>query len=156
MTVHFYYKYKEDIVKQLQYFYAKELKDLDEIRQQKAQLDEAEHQIRMYYEDLRTAIADISEVSKGEVLYEEGEDFILQLTIHKNYLKFIRTPHAIEVVIGRHRIRENDTEVLIESYIVPGDKRCVIKKKGTMHQGSHFDSGSIDAYMREIFGHKQV
>ncbi len=153
MSKHFFYDYKEDLIKKLNTRYAKELAEVRQEHHEKAMLDDAEKEVRNYFRGVYTEMKDLIEASRGEITYDEGDEIILTLTIHKNFIRFIRTPKSIEVKIGIFNKEENLVESVIVGYIVPGEKTCKIKKLGKIHEGGSFDINTISAFMREAFGH---
>lgn len=153
MSKHFFYDYKEDLIKKLNKKYTKELTELHNEQREQNQLDEAEKAIRSYFQTVNAEMSDLIKASKGEITYDEGEEIILTLTIHQNFIRFIRTPKSIEVKIGIYNKEEDLVESVIVGYIVPGEKICKIKKLGKIHEGGNFDENTLSSYMREAFGH---
>lgn len=156
MTVHFYYNYKEDLVKKLRDHYDGELKKKDEDKRDQLQLDEAEKLILNYFKSIKNDIDDLAEVSSGEVKYEEGNGFISMFTIRENYIKFTRVGKTIEVKVGNYIPEEDIVESTVLANIICGDKKCKIKKRGKIHDGSNFDENTINYYMREAFGPLEI
>lgn len=155
MSKFFSYDYKEDLIKRLNIKYAKELAELHHEQQEKAQLDEAEEDIRAYFRIIHNEMKDLIVASRGEITYDEGDEIILTLTIHKNFIRFIRTPKSIEVKIGKYNKEEDLVESMIAGYIVPAEKGCKIKKLGKIHEGGSFDDNTLSSFMREVFGQKE-
>lgn len=153
MSKHFFYDYKEDLIKKLNKKYTKELADLYEERREQAQLDDAERMVRTYFQGVHNEMKDLIKASNGAVSYDEGEEIILTLTIYHNFIRFIRTQKSIEVKVGIYNKEEDLVESVIMGYIVPGEKACKIKKLGKIHEGGSFDENTISSYMREAFGH---
>jgi len=153
MSKHFFYDYKEDLIKKLNKKYANELTKVYDERREHEQLDSAEQMIRSYFQQIRDEMEDLIEASNGEITYDEGDEIILTLTIHQNFIRFIRTSKSIEVKIGIYNKTEDLVESVIMGYIVPGDKSCKIKKPGKIHEGGNFDENTLSSYMREAFGH---
>lgn len=152
MTVHFYYNYKEDLVKKLKDHYEMELKKSADDKKDQLQLDEAEKLIRNYFNSVQSDIEELEMVSAGEVKYEENEGFISQFTVEQNYIRFTRLGKTIEVKIGVYIPEEDIVESTVIANITCGDKKCKIKKRGKIHEGSSFDENTINYYMREAFG----
>lgn len=153
MSKHFAYDYKEDLIKKLNKKYATDLTAIYKERQEQAQLDVAEEVISGYFQVVYNEMKDLIEASRGEISYDEGDEIILTLTIHKNYIRFVRTAKSIEVKIGVYNKEEDLVESVIVGYIVPGEKSCKIKKLGKIHEGGNFDESTLSSYMREAFGH---
>lgn len=152
MSKFFSYDYKEDLIKRLNTLYAKELTELHHEQLEKAQLDAAEQDVRDYFRNVHTEMKDLVIASRGEITYDEGDEIILTLTIHKNFIRFIRTPKSIEVKIGKYNKEEDLVESMIVGYIVPADKGCKLKKLGKIHEGGSFDENTLSSFMREAFG----
>ncbi len=152
MSKHFFYDYKEDLIKKLNVKYAKELAELHHEQQEKALLDQAEEDVRAYFRIVHNEMKDLILASRGAIAYDEGDEIILTLTIHKNFIRFIRTSKSIEVKIGKYNKEEDLVESLIVGYIVPGEKSCKIKKLGKIHEGGSFDENTLASFMREAFG----
>lgn len=153
MSKHYFYDYKEDLIKKLNKKYAEELSKVYEERREQTQLDDAEEMIRKYFRIVHDEMKDLIAASNGAITYDEGDEIILTLTIHHNFIRFIRTPKAIEVKIGIYNKVEDLVESVIMGYIVPGEKYCKIKKLGKIHEGGNFDENTLSSYMREAFGH---
>lgn len=152
MTVHFFYNYKEDLISKLKEHYANELRMKAEDEKDQMQLDEAEKLILDYFNSVQSDIEELTLVSGGEVTYEEADDFIAKFTVNKNYIKFTRVGKTIEVKIGKFLEDEDIVESNVIANVVCGDKKCKIKKRGKIHDGSNFDENTINYYMREAFG----
>lgn len=155
MSKNFFYDYKEDLIKKLNKKYATELAKVHEEHREQTQLDTAEELIRKYFRIVRDEMEDLIEASQGGITYDEGDEIILTLTIHQNFIRFIRTPKSIEVKIGIYNREEDLVESVIMGYIVPGEKVCKIKKLGKIHEGGNFDENTLSSYMREAFGNLQ-
>jgi len=153
MSKHFFYEYKEDLIKKLSKRYAAELAAVQEAHREKAMLDETEAHIRGYFRGIQAEMSDLIEASKGQITYDEGDEIILTLTIHRNYIRFVRTEKSIEVKIGTYNAVEDLVESVIVGYIVPGEKACKIKKLGKIHEGGTFDDNTLNSYLRDAFGH---
>lgn len=155
MSIHYFYNFREDLVKGLNDFYKDEIKNMLEEKKEIEQLDDSEAIIRKYFKILKSELKDVIEASDGEVFLIEGEEGskeIVHFKIRGNYVKFKRSEKSIEVRIGYY-VKENDiVESKILCYIVPGDKKAKIKKIGKAADGSSFDDGAINHYLREAFG----
>ncbi len=156
MTVHFYYNYKEDLVKKLKDHYEEEIKKNAEDMKDQLQLDEAEKLILNYFKSVKNDIDELAEVSSGEVVYEEGNGFVSMFTVRQNYIKFTRVGKTIEVKVGNYVPVEDIVESTVLANIICGDKKCKIKKRGKIHDGSNFDENTINYYMREAFGPLEI
>lgn len=152
MSKHFYYDYKTVLAEKLEKKYERELILLSLNRKKQAQLNAAQRIIEEYFEALSKELADTIIVSKGEIEILKDDNIILKFTMFKNYLKFTRFERAIEVEIGEYIPETNIVEARINSNIIPSDKRCVVKKIGKVHDGSHFDGNTLNYYMNEAFG----
>ena len=151
MSLHFFYDFRDDLVKRLNETYSKEIEELNKERAQEHQLTDATMTINNYFGTIHESLKDVIEASDGEILIESEGELITRITIHKNYLQFFRKPKSIEVKMGYYIPEVDLVEDIILSNIVPGEKRCKIKKIGKIHSGGSFDEGSIDYYMREAF-----
>lgn len=152
MSVHFFYNYREHLIKQLKGHY----EDIVALKQQddalQLQLDEAEDIIRKYFEVINLELSEVMEASNGDIkLMDELDDAILRFSIMDNYIKFVRKPQAIEVEIGRFQLDMGMVETYILAYIIPGEKKCRTRMVGKVHEGGSFDENTINFYMREAF-----
>jgi hypothetical protein len=153
MSKHFFYDYKVELEEQLGKKFRRELKQLEEERAFQTQLDEAQQVIETYFKVLESSLSDIILISDNKVqLIREGS-MIVQFKMFDNYVKFTRFDHAIEVEIGDFDRQTKIIEARIISNIIPGEKRCVVKRIGKVHDGAHFDDKTINFYMNEAFGH---
>lgn len=152
MSKHFFYDYRGDLQAQLSKVFRRELNVLEKERNKQAQLDVAQSIIENYFSELENTLADIICVSNGRVQVIRNENMIIQFKMFDNYLKFTRFEHAIEVEIGEYDLATQIVEAKINSNIIPSDKKCVVKKIGKVHDGSHFDENTISYYMNETFG----
>ncbi|MGB3367629.1 MAG: hypothetical protein WBA54_09075 [Acidaminobacteraceae bacterium] len=153
MSVHFYYNYKEDLVKQLKEHYSEDIKRTKEEKREQNQLNDVEKYILNYFKDIKAEIAEVIDSSKGAIVIDlENELSIVEFTIGENYLKLVRKEKSIEVIVGNY-VEENDmTESTVLGYIVPGEKKAITKKLGKIHDGSHFDESTLSYYLRSAFG----
>lgn len=152
MSKHYFYDYKNELHDQLTKKFKNELNALKEERNRQSQLDTAEKIIRNYFEELVDSLADIILISDNKVQMTSEGSKIVKFTLFDNYLKFTRFDHAIEVEIGIFDETTRIVEARIISNIIPGDKRCVVKRIGKVHDGAHFDDKTINFYMQEAFG----
>lgn len=155
MSIHYFYNFREDLVKGLNDFYKDEIKNMLEEKKEIEQLDHSEELIRKYFKVLKKELEDVIEATNGDVFLiegEEGSSEIIHFKILGNYIKFKRAEKSIEVRIGYY-VKENDMiESKILCYIVPGDKKAKVKRIGKAADGSSFDDGAINHYLREAFG----
>ncbi len=152
MSVHFFYNYREHLIKQLKEHYATIVASKKEDDLLQLQLDEAEAQIRDYFDVLKEELEEVLLAAGTEVMLEtESDEFLLKFTVVQNYLKFIRKGQAIEVEIGRYQVDMGMVETYILAYIIPGEKKCRTRKVGKVHEGGSFDENSLNYFMREAF-----
>jgi len=153
MSKHFFYDYKVELEEQLGKKFRRELKQLEEERAFQTQLDEAQEVIETYFKVLESSLSDIILISDNKVQLIRDGSMIVQFKMFDNYVKFTRFDHAIEVEIGDFDRQTKIIEARIISNIIPGEKRCVVKRIGKVHDGAHFDDKTINFYMNEAFGH---
>lgn len=151
MSMHFFYNYKLDLEKKLSEVYQRDLKKLEEKRDRQRQLDVAQNLIENYYNKLASDLKDIVEVSNGKISFMSHEDMIIKFIMYEHYVRYTRMDQGIEVEIGTYDESSGLIEGRINSNIIPGEKRCVVKKIGKVHDGSHFDENTINYYMNEAF-----
>lgn len=152
MSKSFFYDYKVELQEKLGKKFKHELQALEDKRTKQSQLNDAQKLIESYFSVLEETISDIILVSDDKVrLIQEGS-MIVKFMMFDNYLKFTRFDHAIEVEIGAFDKSSEIIEAQIISNIIPGDKRCVVKRIGKVHNGAHFDDKTINFYMNEAFG----
>ncbi|MBI9013428.1 MAG: hypothetical protein JEZ08_14440 [Clostridiales bacterium] len=152
MSKHFFYDYKVDLQDQLGKLFRKKLSELDSERARLAQLDAAQELIVDYFNGLESSLADIIIVSDNKIhLIREGS-MIVKFTMFDNFVKFTRFEQAIEVEIGEYDKTSKIVEARIIGNIIPGEKKCVVKRIGKVHDGSHFDDKTINFFMNEAFG----
>ena len=150
MSVHFFYNYREELVKKLKEHYADDVKIWRKQVAEKEQLDEAEAMLKKYFNTLVDELEDVIKASNEEIVLEENED-VMEFRIRQNFVRFTRQDRSIQVKIGYY-VSENDmVETAILGYVVPGDKRAVMKKVGKIHDGSTFDENTINFYLRSAF-----
>lgn len=152
MSVHFFYNYREHLIKQLKEHYSAIVDMKKEDDALRAQLDEAESVIKEYFMVIQTELKEVLEAAGNELQLElDQEDYLLRFNIVQNYIKFIRREQAIEVEIGRYQTDMGMVETYILAYIIPGDKKCRTRKVGKVHEGGNFDENTLNYYMREAF-----
>lgn len=150
MSVHFFYNYRDELVKKLKEHYADDVRSWKKQVAEKEQLDEAEAMLKKYFKSLVDELEDVIEASKEEIVLEENEN-VMEFRIQQNFVRFTRQDRAIQVKVGYY-VTENDmVETAILGYVVPGDKRAVMKKVGKIHDGSTFDENTINFYLRSAF-----
>jgi hypothetical protein len=152
MTVHYGYNYKHDLIKKMRVKYNREINALNESKMKQLQLDEAQAMILKFFEEIKEAFETLEEASKGVVLYREfDKGFLVRVQIETNYIQFNRRDYAIEIEIGLWNDNDQLLEVNTPAYVIPGEKRCRLKKVGKVHDGSHFDENAINSYVRIAF-----
>jgi uncharacterized FlaG/YvyC family protein len=156
MTIHFFYDFKEELLKKLNEYYGEEIKVLSYEKKQVNQIDDAEEGIRNYFKHIVSDMSEIIEAANGDIKFESDNDVIGKLTIMKHYLKFTRKDVSIEVKIGYYIPEDDFVESMVLSYIVPGEKKPKIKRVGKIHDGSNFDENTLNYYMREAFGELNI
>ena len=152
MTIHFFYDFKDEMIKKLNEYFSEELEALRYEKKQVNQIDDAEKSIRNYFKNIVADMSEIIEASDEKIKFESDDDVIGKLTIMKHYLKFTRKDVSIEVKIGYYIPEDDFVESMVLSYIVPGEKKPKIKRVGKIHDGSNFDENTLNYYMREAFG----
>lgn len=153
MSVHFFFNYREHLVKQLKEHYATtvQLKKEDEAVQ--IQLDDAQMLIRDYFDVVGQELQEVLDAASNEVKLEyDSDDFLVKFTIVDSYVRFIRRPAAIEVEICKYQQDIGMVETFILAYIIPGDKKCRTRKVGMVHESGNFDENTLNFFMREAFG----
>ncbi len=150
MSVHFFYNYRDELVKKLKEHYADDLKQWKKQVAENNQLDEAEGMLRKYFNSLVSELEDVIEASNSEIMLNENDN-VMEFKIQQNFVRFTRQERAIQVKVGYY-VSENDmVETAILGYVVPGDKRAIMKKVGKIHAGSTFDENTINYYLRTAF-----
>lgn len=151
MSVHFFYNYRDELVKKLKEHYSDDVTQWKKQVMENKQLDEAEKTLRKYFEGLVSELEDVIEASNREIQLTENGN-LMEFKIQQNFVRFTRQERAIQVKVGYY-VSENDmVETAILGYVVPGDKRAVMKKVGKIHDGSTFDENTINYYLRSAFG----
>lgn len=150
MSVHFFYNYRDELVKKLKEHYSNDVRSWKVFMAEKKQLDEAESMITKYFKGLEGDLSDVIEASNEEIGLSITDE-IIEFRIQKNFVRFRREERAIQVKIGYYVTENNMVETEILGYIMPGDKRAVMKKVGKIHDGSTFDENTINFYLRKAF-----
>lgn len=154
MSVHYGYNYKKDLIKKMRNQYGKELEQLRAEKARLAQLKEAEDLIFSFFADLKDEFLELAEASNNKVYFSQNQDeYLVKLHLVESYIQFSRKPNAIEIELGAWNESENYLESRIVAYIVPGDKKCLLKRVGKVHDGAHFDESTINSYIRTAFAH---
>lgn len=156
MSMHFFYNYKDDLGSKLKKVYNNALKDLAAFRKQQTQLDLSQNAIEDYYKKLEMDLKDIVGVSNGEIQFIRNDDVIIKFVMYGHYVRYMRLEQGIEVEIGTFDEDSGIIEGRINSNIIPGDKKCVVKKIGKVHDGAHFDENTINYYMNEAFSNLEI
>jgi len=152
MTVHFFYDYKDELIKALEEEYSVELEKRKVQKFKEGQLIDAEEIIQGYFSNLWRDISEIAEASNGEIVIDFTEkNVVVYFSIKSNFIKFSRKGNSIEIKIGTLNKEEGIVESIIYGYIVPGEKRAIVKKPGKVHDGSTFEESSINYYLKLAF-----
>ncbi len=151
MSVHFFYNYRDELVKKLKEHYADDVKVWKEQEAANKQLDEAEAMLKKYFSSLVKELDDVIEASKNEIMLCENGN-VMEFKIQQNFVRFTREERAIQVKVGYYVTQNDMVETAILGYVMPGDKRPVMKKVGKIHDGSTFDENTINYYLRSAFG----
>ncbi len=150
MSVHFFYNYRDELVKKLKEHYSEDVRDWKKLQAEARQIDEAEEMVTKYFRALEKELEDVIEASKEEIGLSVKED-VIEFRIKRNFVRFKRQERAMQVKVGYY-VSENDmVETAILGYVVPGDKRAVLKKVGKIHDGSTFDDNTLNYYLRKAF-----
>jgi hypothetical protein len=153
MSIHFFFNYREHLVKQLKEQYESLIKQKKEELVLQIQLEEAECLIRDYFDVVAAELQEVLEAANNDVKLEyDSDDFIVRFKIIENYVRFIRRSTSIEVEIGRYNEELGLVESYILAYIIPGEKKCHTRKVGMVHESGSFDENSLNFFMREAFG----
>jgi hypothetical protein len=151
MSVHFFYDFRDDLVKKLKENYSGKLEILKKEKQDQAQIEDARNIILTYFGGIREALDELIEASDGDIEYVSEENIIAKLQIDKNFIQFTRMENRIQVKLGYYVPEADLIEEVVISNIVPGDKKCRVKKIGKVHDGGSFEESTIDYYLREAF-----
>jgi len=150
MSVHFFYNYRDELVKKLKEHYSEDVKVWKEQVAANKQLDEAENMLRKYFKSLVSELEDVIEASNNEIMLCENDN-LMEFKIQQNFVRFIREEKAIQVKVGYYVSESDMVETEILGYVMPGDKKPVMKKVGKIHDGSTFDENTINYYLRSAF-----
>ena len=151
MSVHFFYDFKDELIKKLNEKFSEEIEALEFEKNQVNQLENVEKAIQEYFKNVVDNMQVLIKASNGQIYFEQGDEVVGKLGIMKNYLKFTRKQKSIEVKIGCYVPEADLVESIVLSYIVPGNKKAKIKRVGKIHDGSNFDENTLNYYMREAF-----
>lgn len=151
MSVHFFYDYKDELIKKLKEHYSESLDVQEKIMKERKQIDEAVQIVDQYFDVLERELKDVFSVSSGEVKLVRNDDALVHFSIMDGFIKFIRKDRSLQVIIGFYVPEEGVVESKIVAYIIPGDKKAKIKKVGKVHNGSTFDENSLNHFMRVAF-----
>ncbi len=136
MSVHFFYNYRDELVKKLKEHYADDVKSWRKQEAEKQQLNEAEAMLKKYFNSLVDELEDVIEASNEEIVLEDNDN-VMEFRIQQNFVRFTRQDRAIQVKVGYY-VTENDmVETAILGYVVPGDKRAVMKKLVRFMMAAH-------------------
>lgn len=155
MSMHYFYNYKDELEHKLKKVYSQELGEMSVYKKQQKQLDVAQNLIEAYYDKLSHDLADIVEVSQGHINFIKTE-VLMKFIMFDHYVMYSRFDRGIEVEIGTYDKGADLIEARIDSNIIPGDKKCVVKKIGQVHDGAHFDENTINHYMNKAFSHLEI
>jgi hypothetical protein len=153
MSVHYFYNYKDELIKKLKERFGNELVQKKERERLQAQLDEAETLIREYFKANSVDLNELVTVSNGAISFTVEEPLRILLQIDKNFVEFNRLETSIEIRVGLYDEKVDFVNAEVECYVIPGEKKCHIKKVGKIHDGSHFDENTINYYVRKAFPH---
>lgn len=151
MSVHFFYDYKDELIKKLKAHYSESLDIQEKIMKERKQIDEAVQIIDRYFDELERELKDVFIVSSGEVKLARNDDALVHFSIMDGFIKFIRKDRSLQIVMGFYVPEEGEVESKIVAYIIPGDKKPKIKKVGKVHNGSTFDENALNHFMRMAF-----
>jgi len=151
MSVHFFYNFKEELVKKLNEQFKDKIELYKKSENEKLQLEKAEEIIMEYFKELEIELKDVVNASGGEIGFEYDTEMLAKFFIKENYLKFTKKERTIEMKIGKYDKEEDIVESTIVCYIVPGIKKCKLKKVGKIHDGSSFDENTINYYLKSVF-----
>lgn len=153
MTVHYFYNYKDELIKKLKERFSSELIQKKERERLQAQIDDAEQLIQDYFKANSVDLKELVSISNGAINFVVEEPFRILLQIDENFVEFNRLETSIEIRVGLYDEKIDFVNAEVECYVIPGDKRCQIKKVGKIHDGSHFDENTINYYVRKAFPH---
>lgn len=154
MTVHYGYNYKKDLIKKMNLHYQKELDKLAITRLHQLQLDEAQNTIVNFFAEVKEAFVDLSIVSNGNLEYEENANgHFLKMKINQSSIQFTRKETLIEIEISSWNNDEHFVESRVHAVVIPGEKKCHLRKIGNVHGGVSFEESVINSYVRHAFAH---
>lgn len=151
MSVHFFYDYKDELVKKLKKHYSESLDIQEKIMKERKQIDEAVQIVDRYFDELEKELKDVFIVSSGEVRLVRNDEALVHFSIKDGFIKFIRKDRSLQILMGFYVPEEGEVESKIVAYIIPGDKKAKIKKVGKVHNGSTFDENTLNHFMRMAF-----
>lgn len=151
MSVHFFYDYKDELIKKLKNHYSESLDVQEKVMKERKQIDEAVQIVDEYFNELERELKDVFVVSSGEVKLVRNDDALVHFSIMDGFIKFVRKDRSLQVVMGYYVPEEGEVESKIVAYIIPGDKKAKIKKVGKVHNGSTFDENALNHFMRMTF-----
>lgn len=151
MSVHFFYDYKDELIKKLKSHYSESLDTQEVVMNERKQIDEAVKIIDQYFDDLERELKDVFVVASGEVKLERNGEALVYFSIMDGSIKFIRKDRSVQIVMGFYVPEEGEVESKVVAYIIPGVKKAKIKKVGKVHNGSTFDENALNHFMRMAF-----
>ena len=151
MSVHFFYDYKDELIKKLKSHYSESLDVQEVAMKERKQIDEAVKVIDHYFDELERELKDVFVVSGGEVKLTRNDEALIYFSIMDGSIKFIRKDRSVQIVMGFYVPEEGEVESKVVAYIIPGDKKAKIKKVGKVHNGSTFDENALNHFMRMAF-----
>ncbi len=151
MSVHFFYDYKDELIKKLKEHYSESLDVQEQVMKERKQIDEAVQLVDNYFDELERELRDVFVVSSGEVKLVRNDEALVHFSIKDGFIKFMRKDRSLQVVMGFYVPEEGEVEAKIVAYIIPGEKKAKIKKVGKVHNGSTFDENSLNHFMRMAF-----
>jgi len=151
MSVHFFYDYKDELIKKLKEHYSESLDVQEQVMKERKQIDEAVQLVDNYFDELERELRDVFVVSSGEVKLVRNDEALVHFSIKDGFIKFMRKDRSLQIVMGFYVPEEGEVESKIVAYIIPGEKKAKIKKVGKVHNGSTFDENSLNHFMRMAF-----
>jgi metallophosphoesterase superfamily enzyme len=151
MTVHFFYDYKEELVKKLRNHYSESLNLKERELFEKNQIEDAIRLIGRYFDDLEKQLGEVISASNGDIKLVRNRDSLLEFSVIENFLRLVRKDNSIQVIVGYYDAEEDSIKSKTVAHIVPGEKKCQVKKLGQIHDGSTFDENTLNHYMRLAF-----
>jgi len=151
MTVHFFYDYKEELVKKLRNHYSESLNLKERELFEKNQIEDAIRVIGRYFDDLEKQLGEVISASNGDIKLVRNRNSLLEFSVKENFLRLVRKENIIQIIIGYYDMEEDSIKSRTVAHIVPGEKKCQVKKLGQIHDGSTFDENTLNHYMRLAF-----